>query len=91
MTICNYGYTYISSITPSTGSKSFKDTGSTGWGGGVAGAAGCGVAATVRYGFRILHCYFPPDLGHSVGLHISIRKHLGEISNAKKRKLHTVA
>lgn len=49
--IWNTDYTYISSITPSTGTKSFKDTGTAGWGGGVTGAAGCGVATTVRYGF----------------------------------------
>lgn len=43
-------YTYISSITPSAGAKSFEHTGPTGGGGGVAGAAGRGAAA-VRYGF----------------------------------------
>lgn len=61
--------TYISSITPSAGAESLKHTGPAGGGGGVAGAAGCGAAAAaVRYGLRILHCYLPPDLGHSVGL-----------------------
>lgn len=45
------GYTYISSITPSTGAKSFEYTGPAGGGGGVAGAAGRGAAAAVRYGF----------------------------------------
>lgn len=66
--------TYISSITPSAGAKSLKHTGPTGGSGGVAGAGGgCGggggaAAATVRYSLRILHCYLPPDLGHSAGL-----------------------
>lgn len=45
------GYTYISSITPSTRAKSFEYTGPAGGGGGVAGAAGRGAAAAVRYGF----------------------------------------
>lgn len=71
--------TYISSITPSAGAESLKHTGPTGGGGGVAGAGGgcCGggaAAATVRYGLRILHCYLPPDLGHSAGLDIRTRK-----------------
>lgn len=63
-------YTYISSITPSAGAESFEHTGPAGGGGGVAGAAGRGAAAAaaVRYGFWILHCYLPPDLGHSAGL-----------------------
>lgn len=65
--------TYISSITPSAGAESLKHTGPTGGCGGVAGAGGggCGggaAAATVRYSLRILHCYLPPDLGHSAGL-----------------------
>lgn len=60
------GDTYISSITPSAGAQSFKHAGPAGGGGGVA-AAGRGAAA-VGYGLRILHCYLPPDLGHSAGL-----------------------
>lgn len=63
-----HGVTYIGSITPCAGAESFEHAGPTGGGGGVAGAAGRGAAAAVRYGFRILHCYFPPDLGHSAGL-----------------------
>lgn len=50
-TICITGYTYISSITPSAGTKSLKYTGPAGWGSRVAATAGCGAAATVRYGF----------------------------------------
>lgn len=60
--------TYISSICPSAGAKSFEHARSARRGGGVGGAAGRGAAAAVRYGFRILHCYLPPDLGHSAGL-----------------------
>lgn len=66
------GYTYISSITPSAGSKPFKHTWPAGRSSGVGAAAGCGAAAAaaVRYGFWIFHCYLPPDLGHSAGLQI---------------------
>lgn len=73
--------TYISSITPSAGAESLKHTGPTGGSGGVAGAGGggggCGAAAaTVRYSLRILHCYLPPDLGHSAGLVMRARKNI---------------
>ena len=61
--------THINSITPSAWPESLEYAGSTGGGGGVgAGGAAAGGAAAVGYGLRILHCYLPPDLGHSAGL-----------------------
>ena len=62
--------THINSITPSAWPESFEYAGPAGGGGGGVGAGGAaaGGAAAVRYGLRILHCYLPPDLGHSAGL-----------------------
>lgn len=50
---------HLGSIPSRAGTESLKNA----W-----PSRGCGACTTVRYGLRILHCYLPPDLGHSAGL-----------------------
>ena len=59
-----YKVPHLSGIPSCAGAESLKNA----W-----PSRGCGASTAVRYGLRILHCYLPPDLGHSAGLRIQVK------------------